>query len=237
MIIFWRLLLSHLLADFTLQFDIISVMKRRNLWGMLIHCLTHFVVSVAMTWEYLPDTWLRIGPLAVNGWGALVIMLVVHFAVDELRIYSMKTLRYKDNTVSFVADQLLHLYVLFMITPVIIPEPGLLLGEKWAAIGCMLVLVTHFTTVLIYFFEKDLSGKSFPQFDEKYFLIFERLVLWAFFFAAGYWWVPFAFAWIFQFFYIKRKRIIDMSRVNVWLSVTISVGLGIWTRYAYYGYL
>jgi hypothetical protein len=237
MIIFWRLVLSHLLADFTLQFDIVNRMKREGVWGMLIHCMTHFVVSAALTWNYLPDTWFSVGTLAVNGWWALIIMLVVHFVVDELRVYSMKSLRYKDNTVSFIVDQLLHFYVLFMISPVVVPEPGLVMGEKWAAIASMLVLVAHFTTVLIYFVEKDLFGKVFPHFDEKYFLIFERVVLWAFFFAAGYWWIPFALAWVFQLFYIKRKRIIDMSRVNVWLSVVITILLGVWTRYAYYGYL
>ena len=118
-----------------------------------------------------------------------------------------------------------------------ITGPGLLMGEKWVAISAMLVLVAHFTTVLIYFVEKDLGGKDFPHFDEKYFLIFERLVLWAFFFAAGYWWIPFALAWVLQLFYIKRKRIMDMTRVNVWMSVIITLVLGIWTRYAYYGCL
>lgn len=237
MIIFWRLILSHLLADFTLQFDIVNQMKRKHVWGMLLHCLTHFVVSVALTWNYLPDTWVTIGPLALNGWWALALMLAVHFGVDELRLYSMKTLHFRDGTLSFLADQVLHFYVLFMISPVIIPEIGLLIGEKWSVIAAMLVLVTHFTTVLIYFVEKDLFGKSFPHFDEKYFLIFERVVLWAFFFAAGYWWIPFALAWIFQIFYIKRKRIIDMSLANVWLSVAITLVLGAWTRYAYYGHL
>lgn len=237
MIIFWRLLLSHLLADFTLQFNIVNSMKRRHLWGMLLHCLTHLGVAAALTWKYLPETWLSIGSFAVNGWWALAIMLVMHFVVDELRLYSMRTLRYKDNTVSFLVDQLLHVYVLFVISPVVIPEPGLLLGEKWASIAAMLVLVTHFTTVLVYFFEKDLFSKEFPRFDEKYFLIFERVVLWAFFFAAGYWWVPFALAWIFQLFYIKRKRIIDMSLVNVWLSVTLTVAVGAWARFVYYGSL
>ena len=237
MIIFWRLLLSHLLSDFTLQFDIVNRMKRKNVWGMALHCLTHFVVSAALTWNSLPETWVRLGPLAVSGWGALWIMLAAHFAIDELRIYSMKTLHYRDNTLSFLTDQALHFYVLFIISPVAFSGPGLMMGEKWAAIAAMLVLVTHFTTVLIYFFEKDMFGKGFPNFDEKYFLIFERLVLWAFFFAAGYWWIPFAAAWVLQLFYLKRKRIIDLSSVNVWLSVAITTLLGLWTRFAYYGYL
>jgi len=237
MIIFWRLLLSHLLADFTLQFNIVNQMKRKNVWGMIIHCMTHFVVSVALTWPYLTDTWVRIGPAAVNGWGALGIMLVVHFVVDELRVYSMKSLGYKDSTMSFLADQLVHFYVLFMISPVNVPAPGLVMGEKWATIASMLVLVTHFTTVLVYFLEKDMFGKAFPHFDEQYFLIFERVVLWAFFFVTGHWWIPFALAWVVQIFYVRRKRIIDMSLLNVGLNVIVSAVIGLFTRYIYYGTL
>lgn len=235
MIIFWRLLLAHLLADFTLQFDIVNRMKRKSVWGMLIHCATHFVVSIVFVWNYLPQTWVKIWNLPVNGWWAISLMFVLHFVVDELRIYSMNGMGYRDGTVSFLADQLLHFYVLFMISPVVIPPMDPHMPEKWIGIAAMLVLVTHFTTVLVYFIEKDLFGKGFPAFDEKYFLIFERVVLWAFFFVGGYWWLPFAAAWVVQIFYVRRKRIIDLSGLNVALSVLITCGLGIWTRCIYYG--
>lgn len=237
MVIFWRLVLSHLLADFTLQLDFVNKLKRRSVWGMAIHCLTHFVVSAALTWSYLPETWFTLGGADFNGWAALSVMLVIHFTVDQLRVYSMKALGWRDNTASFLADQFLHLYVLFMIAPVVIEGPGLLMGEKWAAIAAMLVLITHFTTVLIYFVEKDLFGKPFPHFDEKYFLIFERVVLWAFFFAEGRWWIPFAAVWVAQLLYMKRKRIMDLSGVNVWVSVGVAAVVGVWTRLTYYGYL
>ncbi len=235
MIIFWRLLLSHLIADFTLQFDIVNRLKRQCVWGMLLHCMTHFVVSAALTWPYLSLTWVKIGPFEVSGWWALAIMLIVHFGVDELRVYSMKGLGYRDGTLSFLVDQLLHFYVLFMISPILIPAGNTRIAEKWIAIAAMMVLVTDFTTVLIYFIEKDLFGKEFPRFDEKYFLIFERVVLWAFFFVAGYWWLPFAAAWTFQIFYVRNRRIIDLSKMNVGLSVVITIALGVCTRYIYYG--
>lgn len=237
MIIFWRLLLSHLLADFTLQFDVVNRMKRKNMWGLLLHCLTHFVVSIALTWNYLLQDWIHIGAMPVNGWGALIIMLVIHFIVDQLRILSMRRLGFKDGALSFVADQVLHIYVLFMISPVVIAGETGLLAEKWTAIAAIFVLVTHVCTVLIYFIEKELSGKNFPGFDEKYFLIFERLVLWLFFLVEGRWWVPFALAWIVQIFYVRRKRLIDLSKINVALSIAITCGLGLWTRYIYYGTL
>lgn len=237
MTIFWRLLLSHLLADFTLQFDVVNRMKRDNAWGMLLHCGTHLVTAFALLWPYLGDVWFGLGPVPVNGWWALSVMFVVHFIVDELRVFTMKRLGWRDGTLSFLVDQVLHVYVLFMISPIVVPGKDMLLPEKWIGIACMLVLVAHFTTVLIYFVEKDFHGKNFPRFDEKYFLIFERVVLWAFFFVDGYWWIPFALAWVVQLFYVKKKRIIDLSAANVALNVVITSGLGLWTRYIYYGRL
>ena len=234
MIIFWRLFLSHLLADFTLQFDVVNRMKRKNVWGMLLHCVMHYIVSIALTWPYLGQVWVNIGQVSVTGWGALFIMLVLHFVIDQLRVHSMKHLHYKDGTVSFLTDQFLHVYVLFMISP-IAPDGSFLLAEKWTGIACMFVLVSHVSTVLIYFIEKEFFGKAFPSFDEKYFLIFERLVLWSFFFVKGCWWLPFAAAWVAQIFYVRRKRIIDLSNLNVALSIVITCFLGLWTRYIYYG--
>ncbi len=236
MTIFWRMLLAHLLADFTLQFDIVNRLKRKNMLGMWIHCLTHVVVSLALTWNHLSETWFSAWGTTVNGWGAIALMFAVHYGIDELRIYSMKR-GYRDNTASFLTDQAAHVYLLFMICPVSMGASASMTGEKWAAIASLLVLITHFTTVLIYFLEKDIFGKSFPDFDEKYFLIFERLVVWAFFFASGYWWVPFAALWIVQLLYIKRKRIMDLSGLNVWVSVAMSVAMGLCTRYVYYGSL
>lgn len=235
--IFWRLLLSHLLADFTLQFDAVNRLKRDSSWGMLVHCLTHLATALLLLWPRLGETWFGLWGLQVNGWWALLVMFAVHYLVDEARIYTMKSLGWRDGTLSFLADQVLHVYVLFMISPIIIPGKDMLIPEKWVGIACMLVLVAHFTTVLIYFLEKDLFGKGFPRFDEKYFLIFERVVLWAFFFVGGYWWVPFAAAWAFQIFYVRSKRIIDLSLANVVLSVVLTSGLGLWTRYIYYGTL
>jgi hypothetical protein len=124
-----------------------------------------------------------------------------------------------------------------MISPIILPGGGFFMPEKWVGIIAMSVLVTHVTTVLIYFIEKDLFGRGFPCFDEKYFLIFQRVVLWSFFFAAGWWWLPFAAAWAVQIFYIRRKRILDISRANIVLSLALTSVVGLWTRYIYFGRL
>ena len=83
MVIFWRLLLSHLLADFTLQFNIINKLKRQHVGGMLLHCLTHFAVSVALTYRFLGGVWFRFGAVEFNGWAAIGLMLACHFIIDE----------------------------------------------------------------------------------------------------------------------------------------------------------
>lgn len=237
MVIFWRLLLSHLLADFTLQFNIVNKLKRKHVWGMGVHCLTHFAVSAALTWRFLGDAWFSLGAVKVSGWAALVLMMICHFLIDELRIYSMKRLGCRDGTVSIIIDQFMHVYVLFMISPIFPLDRGFFMAERWVGLISIFVLVTHVTTVLIYFVEKDLFGKEFPSFDEKYFLIFERVVLWSFFFAAGWWWLPFAAAWVVQLFYIRGKRIMDLSLTNIFLSLALTSALGFWTRYIYFGSL
>ena len=136
--IFWRLLLAHLLADFTLQFDIVNRMKRKNVWGMSLHCLTHLATASALTWSSLPVVWFTLGPVRVNGWGALAIMLTAHFLIDEIRIYSMKRLGYPDGTISFLADQVLHIYVLFLISPLHGFYGGnFFMSEKWVGIIAM----------------------------------------------------------------------------------------------------
>lgn len=235
MFIFWRFFLSHLLADFTLQFNIVNKLKRQGLFGMLLHCLTHFLVALVLLFPHMGEVWVDFGFLQLNGWAAMTLMMVLHFMVDELRVYSMKKLGFSDGTASFLADQFLHVYVLFMLSPVTVLDKAFFLPEKWVGVLCMFILVTHVTTVLVYFIEKEFADKAFPGFDEKYFLIFERIVLWSFFFVSGWWWLPFSAAWIMQMFYIRKKRIIDLSPANIMISTAVTVLCGLWTRKMYLG--
>lgn len=235
MVIFWRLLLSHLLADFTLQFDIVNRWKRQSITGMLIHCFTHFVTATILCYSYLKVVWIDWGFIKIYGWTAILLLLIFHFIVDEVRVYSMKKWGYRDSTIMFLLDQFLHIFVIFMLAPMDGFDNGKFLTEKWVGIVSMFIIISHATTVLIYFIEKDLHQKRFPGFDEKYFLIFERIVLWALFLVKGYWWIPFMIAWIIQVFYIRRKRIMDLSSLNIYLSIIITLIFGFWTRYLFFG--
>lgn len=232
--IFWRLVLAHLLADFTFQTDYVNRIKRSGFAGMMVHVLTHAVVSAVLVREYLGAEWFRVLGFSFNGWLALSVLTAVHFAVDEIRVYVIRRLAYRDNTFNFLADQFAHFYFIFMFSPFNFSTPAFV-PEKWVFLLSCLVMTTHFSTVLFYFVEKDMSGASFPAFDQKYFMIFERTIIWAFFLIPGLWWLGFLALWLVQLFYVKRKRIIDMSPLNFYGSIFSSVIFGLLSRRIYYG--
>lgn len=232
--IFWRLVLAHLLADFTLQTDYVNRMKRIKAFGMFIHVMTHAFVSAVIVSDYLYKPWFTILNYKVYGWLALVLLTLVHFLVDEIRVYLIKRLGYMDNTFNFLCDQFAHIYFIFMFSPFDFKTASFI-PEKWIFIAICLVMVSHFMTVFFYFIEKDISNAAFPQFDQKYFMILERVIIWSFFLIPGLWWMALLFIWIAQLFYVKRKRIMDMSNLDLYGSIVFSTIFGFVSRLVYYG--
>ncbi|MEW5950566.1 MAG: DUF3307 domain-containing protein [Elusimicrobiota bacterium] len=233
--IFWRLILAHLLADFTFQTDYVNRAKRSALAGMFLHVFTHIIFSYILVREYIWKTWFYIFSVPFSGLAALFLLSAVHFAVDEIRVYMIKKLKYPDNTFSFLADQFAHIYFIFMFSPFSF-ENTVLIPEKWVFMISCLVMVTHFATVFFYFLEKDFSNAAFPGFDQKYFMIFERTVIWAFFMMPGIWWIGLLLLWLIQLFYVKKKRIMDVSALNFYGSIFFASFFGILSRLAYYGF-
>jgi len=231
--IFWRLVLSHLLADFTLQTNWINQMKRKSVTGVVIHVFVHIITTFLILLPYLNTIWFKIMNYEIKGYTMLLIICFFHFIIDQTRVYIINKKIYKDNTISFVADQIFHFYFIFIFTPFKDIASGFY-GEKYVMVLTFLVLVTHTTTVLIYYIEKDLNNIPFPNFDQKYFMIFERTVIWAFFLLKGWWWLIFWVAWIYQLNCFKTKKIIDITPLNFWMSVSISAIFGLISRYYYY---
>lgn len=232
--IFWRLFLSHLIADFTLQTNWINAMKRKSIFGVLIHILVHLVVTTLILLPYLSKEWFRFFGVSLQGYMIVFVICLFHFIVDHLRNYLIKNEIYPDNTLSFVVDQFFHIYFIFIFTP--FDGVGLALEtNKLIIILSLLVLVSHTSTILIYYIEKDLSGASFPTLDEKYFMIFERVVLFGLMLLEGKVWLFAGLIWLLQIYYIKRRRIVDISKLNLYLSILISVILGFVARFCLYG--
>ncbi|HRY28671.1 MAG TPA: DUF3307 domain-containing protein [Elusimicrobiota bacterium] len=185
--VFWRLLFGHLLGDFTLQTNYVAAWKRRGPAGLLFHVGTHIVLYVFLAWPYLGTTWIHIGPWALNGWAGLGLIFVSHVFEDQWRIWSVTAQRAPDNLLFYIWDQVIHIVILFALAPV---TSDRIIENTWPVMGCLVVAATHFTTVSVFFIEKDLFNMKFPPTREKYgamaqrFLVFLCLLL------------PSAWAWL-----------------------------------------
>jgi len=188
MLIFWRLVFGHLLSDFTLQTNFIVHWKQKSLWGMFVHCGTHFVLYALLCAPYLSDAWVDTAALRLNGWACLSLLFLAHFITDEWRVFMIAHNRIEDDTLFFLFDQAAHFACLIALLPLGLWGRGDgLMPETWPVLGCLAVWATHTTTVLVYYIEKELFGGTFPEFDEKYFTLAERFVFGVCFLLPGIW--------------------------------------------------
>lgn len=235
MLIFWRLMLGHLLADFTLQTDLINAWKRRSTWGMLVHCAMHPILYAALTFPYLNDYWVQTQWIDLKGWTCVFILFVLHFIEDEWRVFMIRKLQFTDNTLFFLWDQLVHYACIFILFPI-----GLFdlsqgwIPEKWTVLACLFVMVTHYSTVVVYFIEKDLYGASFPDFDEKYMGMAGRMVLALCFLLPGPWWLILSAAWLGVVFYLRARQLIDFTWFSLYAGSFLGVLCGVGARAVYY---
>lgn len=235
--ILWRLMFGHLLADFTFQTNFINRWKRTSMVGLFVHCVMHPVLYIVLLWPYLGDFWIENALLRLNGWSCIVVIFIAHFLEDWWRIYTIRKYGMPDNTVFFAWDQIIHYAVIFAVVPIAVAT-GATVGffpEKWPVLGCLFVLVTHATTVLVYFLEKDLYGADFPGDDEKYLAMAERLVL-----ALGFLF-PNAFGagaltatWLGVMFFLRRKHLFDLTTFTFYTGVAAAVLCGLAARAVYF---
>lgn len=98
MYLFWRLLLSHLLADFPFQTDAVYRLKARSGWGVVLHGTIAGVTGFALCGPYLshPLTW----ALCSSLW-------IFHIILDAAKL-RLSTRLHRWNASLFVLDQVLH---------------------------------------------------------------------------------------------------------------------------------
>lgn len=236
MAIFWRLLLGHMLADFTLQTNFINAWKRKSTWGMFVHCAMHPLLYAALCLPFLNDLWVDAGPVRLQGWTCVLLIFILHYMEDEWRVFTIFRYKTPDNTIYFLWDQLIHWLCIFAFVPLGLSDygEGGIFPEKWPVLGCLAVLVTHFCTVLIYFLEKDLFRGSYPGFDEKHLSMAERLVLWLFFLLPGMSWAPMALLWLGVMYNLRSRRILDFSWLSFYVGGSLTLLAGAAARYLYY---
>jgi len=235
--IFWRLMLGHLLCDFTLQTNFINRWKRTSQWGLLVHCVMHPIAYLILTWPFLGDYWISNSLFQLNGWTCIAIIFIVHYLEDWWRVFTISKYGMPDNTLFFAWDQVIHCAVIFSVAPLAVtttPAAGYF-PEKWTVLGCLFVLITHACTVLVYFVEKDLHGADYPANDEKHLAMAERLVLsLCFMFPTALGAGALAAVWLGVMFYLRRSRLFDLTAFTFYTGATVAVLCGLAARFVYY---
>jgi len=224
MLIFWRLLLGHFIADFTLQTNKVAQWKRVSRWGMVVHVLCHPIMYVIVAWPYLSWTWVHLQGVSLNGWACIVLIALLHWIEDELRVWCIRH-GTRDSTAFLLWDQCVHLGVLLALSPSLYGRTG----EPWvlAAIGA--VLLAHFTSVLIFFVENDRGGSSTVLAKNKYYYMVERLIIASLFLLP----MPWCFAALLclvGLFVRKYRQIEDRTWIHFWIAASAIVIVGVSLR-------
>ncbi len=234
MLIFWRLLLAHLLADFPLQTNRVAHFKRTSPLWMLVHCATHAATSAILIWPYINEVWFTVAGMKFYGWMAVAVIFFTHYLQDVWRVYAIHMLRTSDGVIYFLWDQVVHIGILFALSAPSIGS-GHPMPEKWVVLACLFTIITYGNTILSYFLDKTLYAAEFPKFDAKYFLMLQRAALWLFFLIPGWQWLPWAAAWTGYSFYLRKKRLIDLSRAGFYSGLGITLVAGVAARSLYFG--
>lgn len=107
--IFLSLLLSHLIADFPLQFSWIAKQKNCSAWALMAHSAIHFVMSIVLLAIF-------VNPLlfCARSYLILTILVLTHAATDQLKYWFAKKI-VPENGLLFCVDQAIHIFVICVV--------------------------------------------------------------------------------------------------------------------------
>lgn len=176
--VFYQLLLAHLIADFPLQFNEIFKLKVKSKWGVLLHGTIAGVISALLLYHYVFYSWM---------WLAIITLIGSHFIIDYIRVvFTKKTNR--DNLWMFLLDQFLHLVVVWLISLWIssLPLPSLEILQTRLDNKAILLTLSGFITagygsaIVIHYLKKMLVKNYTDQaLSTKRYGIIERFLVMA----------------------------------------------------------
>jgi len=101
MILFTKLFLAHLIADFMLQPKRWVVHKEANKLAskyLYFHVVLHFVITMLLVWD-------------LKYWKIALVIMVSHYLIDLIKLYIDPL--FKNQSIPFFIDQALHIIVLY----------------------------------------------------------------------------------------------------------------------------
>ncbi len=239
MIVFWHLLLAHLLADFTLHTDYIYQKKISNPFkGLTIHGLVYLVCLVICCLPYLEINWFTIAGISFNGVETIFLLTLIHILSDFIDISDNHDV-IGINALMFLCWQIIEIAVLFIVAP-FIPVPETKLATwilKFIIILNGLIISSHLLMVLIHLSIKDFVHKNYPTFDERYVSMIYRTGLYMSLVLPSDFAFITALIWIICLFIIFQiKQVNFMSAKNITGTIiTIFIAFGVrWLIYHVY---
>lgn len=221
--LFWRLILAHLLGDFTFQTNKIAKWKRESAWGVLFHCAIFFSTAVVLTMGRLSEVWVVIGKVTLPGWVCVAILTILHFLEDNWRVWTINKQDSPDSFGFFLWDQFIHYLMIFVFTPL----DANIMPEKWVIIAIIYTIAMHFSTIFIYYIEKDIFGTAKIKSELKYYSIIERLAIVSLFLLPGNWWLFMIFIWIIKSVVYAIKKVYSFSWVHIIINYSTAIILGL----------
>lgn len=232
MFIFWRLVLAHLLTDFTFQTNTVARWKRESVWGTIFHSFLFTGCGFVLTWQYLTDIWIifQQGTIILQGWVCIILISISHFLEDEWRVWTITKLNSPDSFYFFLWDQFIHLVLIFTFSPII---SGPII-EQWVFLGIILILLTNFSTIFIYFLEKDVFGKAeVPGGKEKYLPMIERITVAIGLFLGRYFLFLIPTIIAIRFLIQWRWQNNNISWLHIGMNYFLGITLGLFSRLYY----
>lgn len=157
--IFLHLIIAHLLGDFVFQSNDLIQKKYKSWTGTFQHVCIMGAFSIVALFPYLQhrETWLVIA--AIFG---------VHFVQDCLKIYYDVRYNKSKSTLPFFADQLFHVTLIFLLSPLLaelsaLPLPAwldTLYYSKFIAVYLMGAILFSYTyEITLYQFTRQKTKK------------------------------------------------------------------------------
>ena len=178
--IFWQLLLAHLIGDFPLQFNEIFRLKVKSKWGVLLHCAIVVMISALFLVPYV---------LTMQMWCGIIILICSHFIIDWTRVILSKKANL-DNLWMFLLDQGLHILIVWLVSqiisyppfiiPLILPESirDVLENKQIILTMCGFIAAGYFGAILIHYLKKMfINGYTSQSLSTKRYGIVERLLI------------------------------------------------------------
>lgn len=219
--VFFRLLLAHLLTDFTIQTNFIARWKKQSFLGVVVHSAAFFILAFILTFSELNKIWFEY-PIKLPGYLCLLILFILHVIEDEYRAYNVRHYHIQDTLLFFLWDQIIHVVFLYVFSPY--REFSF---EPWVIVACLFIVGTHGLSVVLLYLDIMIYNKqtAYDKFNKRQYPIIFCFIILLIFLLPDKWFVlSFLLIPISLFVYNKFNIVSPLGR---WIYNTVPYVIGI----------